>query len=38
MPTSFNIQQKNTDKATQHLLASFFTSDKIKAKGFSIIR
>ena len=24
MPTSFNIQQKNTDKATQHLLSSFF--------------
>lgn len=37
MPSSFNIQQKNTDKATQHLLASFFTSDKTNTKGFSII-
>ncbi|WP_240915519.1 beta-N-acetylglucosaminidase [Polaribacter sp. 20A6] len=37
MPISFNIQQKNTDKATQHLLSSFFTTDNTDAKGFSII-
>lgn len=36
MPTHFHLQQKNTDKATQHLLATFFTEENTSNNGFSI--
>jgi hyaluronoglucosaminidase len=36
-PIHFNIQQKNTDTATQQLLATFFNSDNTATNGLSII-
>ena len=36
MPTHFYLQQKNTDKATQNLLATFFNDQNSSKTGFSI--
>ncbi|MCR8668728.1 beta-N-acetylglucosaminidase domain-containing protein [Aestuariibaculum sp. M13] len=35
-PIQFNVVQKNADKSTEHLLASFFNEDNTSSKGFSI--
>ena len=35
-PTNFSLQQKNTDKATQNLLASFFNDTNTSNKGFTV--
>lgn len=35
-PKHFNLDQKNTDKATTHLLASFFTKKNTSKNGFKI--
>ncbi len=37
VPTHFKLQQKNTDKATQYLLSTFFNNENTSTKGFSII-
>lgn len=37
LPTHFKFEQKNTDKATQHLLSSFFTTDNTSSDGFPIL-
>ena len=36
MPTQFNLEQKNVDKATQNLLASFFNDTNTSNKGFTV--
>lgn len=36
VPIHFNIQQKNTDKATQYLLSTFFNNENTSSDGFSI--
>ena len=36
MPIQFKLQQKDTDNATKHLLASFFNTKKTSKNGFSI--
>ena len=36
LPKQFNVQQKNTDKATQELLLNFFIHKNISATGFLI--
>ncbi len=36
LPTQFNVQQKNTDKATTALLSSFFTAKNTARTGFTI--
>ncbi|SHF45190.1 hyaluronoglucosaminidase [Salegentibacter echinorum] len=35
-PETFKIDQQNTDKATQHLIASYFTSENTNNKGLKI--
>lgn len=35
-PDTFKIEEQNTDKATQHLIASYFTSEKTNKKGLKI--